>query len=108
MSRFLLPVLLAFHVGVCFLLVIAVLMQRTRSEGLGTAFGGRMTDNIFGAQASSILAKATTWLGVIFFVLTLLLAITYARTSTEHSYLQKELDNLSPSSRASPPDVGTR
>ncbi|QQY09580.1 MAG: preprotein translocase subunit SecG [Candidatus Xiphinematobacter sp.] len=99
----LLPFLLALHVGVCLLLIVAVLMQRTRSEGLGTAFGGRVTDNIFGAQASSVLAKVTTYLGTIFFVLTLLLAIAYARTSAGHLDLQRELNNLSPPPKSSSP-----
>ena len=105
MGRLFLPVLLTLHVGVCLLLIVAVLMQRARSEGLGTAFGGRVADNIFGAQASSVLAKVTTYLGVIFFVLTLFLAIAYARTSTGRLHLQKELNNLSHSSKVPPSSV---
>ncbi|WP_158404337.1 preprotein translocase subunit SecG [Candidatus Xiphinematobacter sp. Idaho Grape] len=96
------PVLLTLHVGVCLLLIVAVLMQRTRGEGLGTTFGSRAADNFFGAQASSVLAKVTTYLGAIFFVLTLFLAIAYARTSTGHLRLQKELDDLSRSSKVHP------
>jgi len=95
MIRVLLPFLLTLHVSVCVLLVIVVLMQRPRSEGLGTAFGGGMTENIFGAQTSHVLAKFTTYLGAIFFALTLLLAIVYAKSSGGKSSVQKEMERLS-------------
>ena len=36
------PILLALHVIVCLLLVLVVLMQLPRSEGLGAAFGGTL------------------------------------------------------------------
>jgi preprotein translocase subunit SecG len=74
----LLPILLTLHVIVCLLLVLVVLMQLPRSEGLGAAFGGAVTENIFGAQTTHVLAKFTVWLGVAFFAITLLLAIAYS------------------------------
>lgn len=95
MMGVLLPLLLTVHVGVCALLIVVVLMQRPRSEGLGAAFGGGVTENIFGAQTSHVLAKFTTYLGIVFFVLTLLLAIVYAKASTARSSIQKELEVLS-------------
>ena len=57
-----LPLLIAIHLIVCVLIVLVVLMQRPRSEGLGAAFGGGMTENLFGAQTTHVLAKLTTWL----------------------------------------------
>lgn len=63
------------------LLVLAVLMQRPRSEGLGAAFGGGMTESIFGAQTSEVLVKATVWLGGTFFACTLALAFLYSYRS---------------------------
>jgi len=88
----LVPALLTLHVAVCLLLVLVVLMQLPRSEGLGAAFGGGMTENIFGAQTTHVLARFTVWLGVAFFVLTLLLAVAYARAdSAKGSKVQEEL-----------------
>ena len=75
----LIPVLLTLHVAVCLLLVLAILMQLPRSEGLGAAFGGGVTDNIFGAQTTNVLSKFTVWLGIGFFVLTLILSVSYAK-----------------------------
>lgn len=87
----LISVLVAFHVLVCLLMVVVVLMQRPKNEGLGAAFGGGMTENIFGAQTTHVLQKFTVWLGIVFFALTLLLAILYAKSSTGETAIQKEL-----------------
>ena len=83
--------LLAIHVLVSLLIVLIVLMQRPKSEGLGAAFGGGMTENLFGAQTSNVLANATRWLGGIFFLLTLLLSILYAKQSMQKSSIQQNL-----------------
>lgn len=63
------------------LLILAVLMQRPRSEGLGAAFGGGMTDSLFGAQTSDVLVKSTVWLGGIFLACTLALAVLHSYRS---------------------------
>jgi preprotein translocase subunit SecG len=89
----LLPILLVLHVVVCLLLVLVVLMQLPRSEGLGAAFGGAVTENIFGAQTTHVLAKFTVWLGVAFFAITMLLAIAYSRRDVGRSEIQRELLN---------------
>jgi len=86
-------ILLAIHVIVSLLIILVTLMQRPKNEGLGAAFGGGMTENLFGAQTSNVLAKFTRWLGGTFFGLTLLLSILYARQSTAKSAIQKELLN---------------
>lgn len=87
----LISILIAFHVLVCLLMVGVVLMQRPKNEGLGAAFGGGMTENIFGAQTTHVLQRFTVWLGIIFFALTLLLAILYAKSGTGETAIQKEL-----------------
>ena len=87
------PILLTLHVIVCLLLVLVVLMQLPRSEGLGAAFGGTVTDNIFGAQTTHVLAKFTVWLGVAFFAITLMLAIAYSRRESGRTRIQQELLN---------------
>ncbi len=67
--------LLVIHVIVCILLALVVLMQRPKQEGLGAAFGGGLTDQAFGAQTTNVLQKGTVYLGTLFFVVTLILAI---------------------------------
>ena len=60
-----------FHVAVCFALILVVLMQSAKGEGLagGTAFGGAVSTAVFGGRgAASFLSKATTVLAVVFFI----------------------------------------
>ncbi|MDR0533721.1 MAG: preprotein translocase subunit SecG [Verrucomicrobiales bacterium] len=64
------------------LLTLVVLMQRPRSEGLGAAFGGGMTDSLFGAQTTDVLTKVTIWLAGIFFACTLGLALLHAKADS--------------------------
>src|SRR5213595_3510575 len=73
------------------LMVLVILMQRPKSEGLGAAFGGAVTENIFGAQTTNVLVKFTTWLAGIFFALTLGVSILYAHRSTADSAFRREL-----------------
>ena len=72
------------------LLTFVVLMQRPRSEGLGAAFGGGMTESLFGAQTTDVLTKITIWLAAIFFACTLTLAILHAKRSATTD-LEKQL-----------------
>ena len=87
----LINLLLGFFVFVSLLMVLVILMQRPKSEGLGAAFGGGVTENIFGAQTTNVLVKFTTWLAGIFFVLTFALSILNAHRSIAGSAFRREL-----------------
>jgi preprotein translocase subunit SecG len=100
-------VLIAFHILVCLLMVGVVLMQRPKNEGLGAAFGGGMTDNIFGAQTTHVLQKFTVWLGIVFFVITLTLAMLYARRGTGETAIQRELLSSQPVPAVNADDIPT-
>jgi preprotein translocase subunit SecG len=83
--------LLFVHIIISFLMVGAVLMQLPRSEGLGAAFGGGMTENVFGAQTTNVLSKATVWLGMGFFAVTLLLAMAYSSNQPTGEAIERKL-----------------
>jgi preprotein translocase subunit SecG len=83
--------LLGIYVVVALLMLLVILMQRPRSEGLGAAFGGGVTENIFGAQTTNVLVKATAWLAAIFFSLTFTLSVLYAHKTSGDSGLRREL-----------------
>ena len=87
----LINVLLAIDMVVAVLMTLVILMQRPKSEGLGAAFGGGVTENIFGAQTTNVLTKFTGWLAGFFFVLTFVLGILYAQRSSSDSSLRREL-----------------
>lgn len=69
------------HVLVGLLLILIVLWQRPRQEGLGAAFGSGMTDQMFGAQTTNVLQKGTIFLALVFFVNTILIATLMASKS---------------------------
>ncbi len=71
--------LISVLVLVCLLMVLLILMQRPKQEGLGAAFGGGMTDSMFGAQTTDVLQKGTTYLAVAFFVICIALAAIKTR-----------------------------
>jgi len=93
---------LVLFVVVAALMVLVILMQRPKSEGLGAAFGAGVTENIFGAQTTNVLVKFTTWLTGIFFALTFALSVLYAHQSTASSAFRRELMKNQPSLQTSP------
>lgn len=70
-----LPILLlAFHVIVCFVLAIVVLLQSGSAADLAGAFGGAGSQTAFGPRgAATVLSKATTWCAVMFMMTSMLL-----------------------------------
>ncbi|MBU0676758.1 MAG: preprotein translocase subunit SecG [Verrucomicrobia bacterium] len=71
-------VLLAVEALCCLLLIALVLIQKSKSEGLGLAFGTGMGETLFGSRAGNVLTKATVVLTILFLANTLLLAVIIA------------------------------
>jgi preprotein translocase subunit SecG len=87
-------ILLFFFVIDCLLMCLVVLMQRSKQEGLGAAFGGGFTESVWGAQTSNVLVKATVILAAGFFIISISLAKLYsirAAVLEKGSPLQQEL-----------------
>ena len=99
---------LVLFVLVAALMVLVILMQRPKSEGLGAAFGGGVTENIFGAQTTNVLVKFTTWLAGIFFALTFALSVLYAHQSVASSAFRRELMKNQPAPQTSPAPAGAQ
>lgn len=99
----LINLILVIWMIVSLLMVLVILMQRPKSEGLGAAFGGAMTENIFGAQTTTVLTKITGWLAGIFFALTFALSILYAHKSTAESSISRELKKTVPAAATASP-----
>ncbi|NBX30023.1 preprotein translocase subunit SecG [bacterium] len=97
----LMPVLVTLLVIICLLMILTILMQRPKSEGLGAAFGGGLTDNLFGAQTTTVLTKFTVWLGGLFFALTLLISVLQVKVTAGPTAIQKQLMKA-PSPASSP------
>ncbi len=70
-----LSILMAAEVMTALLLIAVILIQRSKSGGGLGALAGGQTEEVFGSNASSILTKTTIALSIIFFILTLSLAV---------------------------------
>ena len=64
------------HFLVCIGLVVIVLLQADKGEGLAGAFGGGASNTLFGERgAATPMAKLTTAMAIIFMVTSLLLSV---------------------------------
>src|SRR5471032_861481 len=87
-------ILLFLYVIDCVFMGFVIMMQRSKQEGLGAAFGGGFTESIWGAQTSNVLVKATVWAAIFFFILSISLARLYSHRATlmgKGSPVQQEL-----------------
>jgi preprotein translocase subunit SecG len=84
------------------LLVGAILIQRTRSQGMGMAFGAGMGESLFGGQVGNVLTRATVVVGIVFLVNTSALAILYAHTQTEEASVVDKVPVAAPAAMPAP------
>ncbi|HET6347585.1 MAG TPA: preprotein translocase subunit SecG [Candidatus Krumholzibacteria bacterium] len=119
--------LIGLHVFVCLVLILVVLLQSSKGGGLAGAFGGGGGQTMFGGQeTATFLSRLTTYLAIMFMVLSLVLAFMSARRSApgSHSVVRqaarqtettmpkgKSIDELlgaSDTTRAAAPDTTAR
>ena len=75
-------VVVAFVV-ICFLLVIVILLQDSKGEGLSSsAFGGSGLESVLGGHgATTFLSRVTTWTAISFMVIALFLMKFYGESN---------------------------
>lgn len=67
---------LALFLLVSLLLCLVILMQQSRSTGLGASFGGADSgDSLFGTATAGILKKITVWLAITFVAMCITLSV---------------------------------
>lgn len=59
----------------CAVLCFVILIQESKSTGLGASFGGETSDSLFGTSTADVLKKFTAWLAAIFLVACILLSV---------------------------------
>ena len=80
--------LIIVEVICCLLLIGVILLQQSKSQGLGMAFGGGMGESLFGSRAGNVLTKITVVLSIVFLANTTLLGIMFT-SSDERSLVEK-------------------
>ncbi len=85
--------IVTLHAVVCVLLILIVLMQGSKSEGLSGIFGGGGSGTLFGTGTRTFLAKVTTVLGILFMLTSISLTVLISKRSPsvmEKSVMEEE------------------
>jgi preprotein translocase subunit SecG len=94
--------LTAIHVVVALLVIFLVLMQKSSEQGVGAAFGGGMTETVFGAGTTTALVRMTVWCAGLLLATTLVLAMLHShRSRTGGSLMRRSLATM-PAAPAGP------
>ncbi len=98
--------LILIEVITCLLLAGVILLQKSKGEGLGTAFGGGMGESLFGSRAGNVLTKITVTLALIFLANTAVLGIIFAHQSgTSSSIMDRRAGAIPAAPIAAPSGV---
>src|SRR6266404_3471355 len=88
----LIVLLTVVHVVVALFVITLVLMQKSSDQGVGAAFGGGMTETIFGAGTTTALVRMTIWCAGLLLATTLILAVLHShRTKTGGSLMRRAI-----------------
>jgi preprotein translocase subunit SecG len=102
MNGFLIVIFTAVHIVVALFVILLVLMQKSSEQGVGAAFGGGMTETVFGAGTTTALVRMTIWCAGALLATTLILAVLHShRTKTGGSLMRRSLATM-PASPAGP------
>ena len=71
--------LLIVEVLSAFLLIVVILAQKSKDQGLGMAFGSGMGESLFGSRAGNVLTRMTITLAAVFMLTTIVLGILFAK-----------------------------
>jgi preprotein translocase subunit SecG len=88
MMTFIYFMAIALFMFLCILLCGTIMIQESKSTGLGASFGGEASDSLFGTSTADVLKKFTGWLIAIFLISCVLLSLWTAslgRSKTPHA-----------------------
>jgi len=66
---------IALFMLLCVLLCSVILIQESKSSGLGASFGGEASESLFGTSTAEVLKRFTAWLAFVFLVACILLSL---------------------------------
>ena len=99
---FFISILLIVEVVASFLLIVVILAQKSKDQGLGMAFGGGMGESLFGSRAGNVLTRMTIGLAVVFMLNTILLGVLFARGAGGSGSVMDRADREMPLAPAEP------
>jgi preprotein translocase subunit SecG len=93
--------LVVIEIVASLLLIGVILLQKSKSEGLGLAFGSGMGETLFGSRAGNVLTKITVTLSLVFLANTALLGRMFT-TAHEISIIDQRTEALPVSAPMAP------
>ena len=101
------------HIIVCIGLIVIVLLQADKGEGLAGAFGGGASSTVFGERgAGGFMSKLTTSMAIVFMITSLIISVWVPRWIDANASAAPAIELSSPSAApiapaAVPAPVGT-
>ena len=108
LQGFLIAVLTLVHVVVALFVILLVLMQKSSEQGVGAAFGGGMTETVFGAGTTTALVRMTIWCACLLLATTLILAVLHSHRGRPRGSLIQRTLSTTPTAPESAPPLGTQ
>src|ERR1039457_3894599 len=95
LMNILIGILTAVHVLVALFVIVLVLMQKSSEQGVGAAFGGGVTETVFGAGTTTALVRMTIYCACALLATTLILAVLHShRGKGGASLMQRSLTTM--------------
>lgn len=99
--RFWGPLLTAFFVMNCLVLIVVVLLQSGKAADLAGAFGGAGSQTAFGPRgAANVLSRVTTWCAIMFMICAMALVLRTDKTAGQGGSILQQFSK--PASKPSP------
>ncbi|MGM0599021.1 MAG: preprotein translocase subunit SecG [Candidatus Rifleibacteriota bacterium] len=96
------------HVVVCVGLIVIVLLQADKGEGLAGAFGGGASSTVFGERgAGGFMSKLTTSMAIIFMITSLIISVYVPRWQVENPVSSSGIELSSPAAPEGAPEGNT-
>ena len=92
----LIGILTVIHVVIAVFLIILVLMQKSHEQGVGAAFGGGMTETVFGGATTTALVRLTIYCACALLATTVLLAFLHSHRGTSGGSLLQKASQSAP------------
>ncbi|MFZ5949134.1 MAG: preprotein translocase subunit SecG [Candidatus Rifleibacteriota bacterium] len=86
------------HIIVCIGLIVIVLLQADKGEGLAGAFGGGASSTVFGERgAGGFMSKLTTTMAIVFMITSLIISVWVPRWEESSANSASAVELSSPS-----------
>ena len=96
-------ILTTFHVLLCFILIVVILLQSGSAADLAGAFGGAGSQTAFGPRsAATFLTKATTWCAIMFMLTSATLSLRSSREGAVSNSILERTQTQQPAKKPAP------